>query len=81
MLIDSFSLAQMRETVAITAGCALLETSGGVAPDQVRDIAATGVDRISIGLQPRHVAAAVEVADDAARKRSVQQERRESAGS
>jgi nicotinate-nucleotide pyrophosphorylase (carboxylating) len=49
ILLDNFTLAQMREAVAETAGRALLETSGGVALDQVRAIAATGVDRISIG--------------------------------
>ncbi len=49
VLLDNFTLPQMREAVAITAGRALLETSGGVALDQVREIAATGVDRISIG--------------------------------
>ena len=48
VLLDNFTLAQMREAVAVTNGRALLETSGGVALDQVRDIAATGVDRISI---------------------------------
>ncbi|HEU4458032.1 MAG TPA: carboxylating nicotinate-nucleotide diphosphorylase [Methylibium sp.] len=49
VLLDNFDLARMREAVALTAGRALLEVSGGVALDQVRGIAATGVDRISIG--------------------------------
>jgi len=49
ILIDDFSIEQMREAVRITNGRALLEVSGGVTLDQVRDIAATGVDRISIG--------------------------------
>jgi len=49
VLLDNFDLANMRDAVAIAGGRALLETSGGVALDQVRDIAATGVDRISIG--------------------------------
>lgn len=49
ILIDNFSLADMREAVQITAGRALLEVSGGVTLAQLRDIAATGVDRISIG--------------------------------
>ena len=49
VLLDNFTLAQMREAVALTAGRALLEASGGVALEQLRDIAATGVDRISIG--------------------------------
>jgi nicotinate-nucleotide pyrophosphorylase (carboxylating) len=57
VLLDNFTLARMREAVAITAGRALLETSGGVALDQVRDIAATGVDRISIGRLTKDVKA------------------------
>ncbi|MCO5125466.1 MAG: carboxylating nicotinate-nucleotide diphosphorylase [Rhizobacter sp.] len=57
VLLDNFTLPQMREAVAITAGRALLETSGGVALDQVRAIAATGVDRISIGRLTKDVQA------------------------
>lgn len=49
VLLDNFDLARMREAVVLNAGRALLEVSGSVRLDQVRDIAATGVDRISIG--------------------------------
>lgn len=49
ILIDNFSLDQMKAAVAFTNGRALLEASGGVNLDQLRAIAATGVDRISIG--------------------------------
>ncbi len=49
VLLDNFSEPMMREAVAITGGKALLEVSGGVAIDQLRWIAATGVDRISVG--------------------------------
>ena len=49
ILLDNFSLDQMREAVKLTTGRALLEASGGVTQDQLRAIAATGVDRISIG--------------------------------
>ena len=49
ILLDNMSLEQMREAVAITAGRAVLEASGNVALDTLRDIAETGVDRISIG--------------------------------
>ena len=49
ILLDNFSLALMREAVAISAGSALLEASGGVDLTTVRAIAETGVDRISIG--------------------------------
>jgi len=42
-------LDQMREAVAVNAGRAELEASGGVRLETVRAIAETGVDRISIG--------------------------------
>jgi nicotinate-nucleotide pyrophosphorylase (carboxylating) len=57
VLLDNFDLAAMREAVALNAQRALLEVSGGVALDQVRDIAATGVDRISIGRLTKDVRA------------------------
>lgn len=49
VLLDNFDLPRMREAVAMTGDRALLEVSGGVGMDQLRDIAATGVHRISIG--------------------------------
>jgi nicotinate-nucleotide pyrophosphorylase (carboxylating) len=49
ILIDNFSTEQMKQAVAITAGRALLEASGGISLEQMRTIAATGVDRISLG--------------------------------
>ncbi|TXI20250.1 MAG: carboxylating nicotinate-nucleotide diphosphorylase [Roseateles sp.] len=57
VLLDNFSEAQMREAVALNAGRALLEVSGGVALEQLRWIAATGVDRISIGRLTKDVRA------------------------
>jgi nicotinate-nucleotide pyrophosphorylase (carboxylating) len=57
VLLDNFTFAQMREAVAVTGGRALLEVSGGVALDQVHQIAATGVDRISIGRLTKDVQA------------------------
>jgi nicotinate-nucleotide pyrophosphorylase (carboxylating) len=57
ILIDNFSLDQMREAVGITQGRALLEASGGVSLDQLKHIAATGVDRISIGKLTKDVIA------------------------
>lgn len=57
ILLDNFSTDQMREAVQLTAGRALLEASGGVDLVQVREIAATGVDRISIGKLTKDVAA------------------------
>jgi nicotinate-nucleotide pyrophosphorylase (carboxylating) len=49
VLLDNMSLEMMREAVAITAGRALTEASGGVRLETVRAIAETGVDRISVG--------------------------------
>ena len=57
ILLDNFSLAMMREAVAISAGKALLEASGGVNLTTVRAIAETGVDRISIGSLTKDIAA------------------------
>jgi nicotinate-nucleotide pyrophosphorylase (carboxylating) len=49
ILIDNFNTDQMKQAVSITAGRALLEASGGINLDQIRAIAATGIDRISLG--------------------------------
>jgi nicotinate-nucleotide pyrophosphorylase (carboxylating) len=57
VLLDNFDLARMRQAVALNAGRALLEVSGSVQLDQVRAIAATGVDRISIGRLTKDVKA------------------------
>jgi len=57
VLLDNFDLPRMREAVALTRGRALLEVSGSVELPQLRDIAATGVDRISIGRLTKDVKA------------------------
>jgi len=57
VLLDNFTLPRMREAVALTAGRALLEASGGLGLDQLREVAATGVDRISIGKLTKDVRA------------------------
>jgi len=57
VLLDNFDLRQMREAVAINAGRAQLEASGGITLDNVRAIAQTGVDRISIGALTKDVKA------------------------
>ena len=49
VLIDDFSFDDMRAAVTLNAGRALLEVSGGVDMATIRQIAATGVDRISSG--------------------------------
>jgi len=57
ILLDNFSVEQMREAVAITAGRAELEASGGITLDNLREVAETGVDRISIGSLTKDVKA------------------------
>ena len=57
VLLDNFPLPRVREAVALSAGRALLEVSGGVTLDRLREIAATGVDRISIGSLTKDVRA------------------------
>ena len=57
VLLDNFELTAMREAVALNAGRAELEVSGGVQLEQLRDIAATGVDRISVGALTKTVQA------------------------
>ena len=49
ILLDNFSLAQLREAVALTAGRAQLEASGNMNLTTIRAVAETGVDRISVG--------------------------------
>lgn len=57
VLLDNMSLDEMREAVRWTAGRASLEASGGITLDNVRAIAETGVDRISIGALTKDVCA------------------------
>ncbi|ODN65587.1 carboxylating nicotinate-nucleotide diphosphorylase [Methylophaga muralis] len=49
ILLDNFSLEMLREAVHLTNGKTALEASGGVNMHTIRDIAETGVDRISVG--------------------------------
>lgn len=57
ILLDEFTLPMMREAVAITGGQAALEVSGSVNLENVRDIAATGVNFISVGALTKHIRA------------------------
>lgn len=49
IMLDNFSLDELREGVRIVAGRAVVEASGGVRLDTIGDIAGTGVDTISVG--------------------------------
>ncbi len=57
ILLDNFTLNQMRAAVTLNNGRALLEASGNVNLETVRDIAETGVDRISIGSLTKNIRA------------------------
>ncbi len=57
VLLDNFSLQDMRRAVELNAGRARLEVSGNVALDQLAGIAATGVDYISCGGLTKHIRA------------------------
>jgi len=61
LLLDNRTLPEMRAIAARLAGRAQLEVSGGVHLDNVREIAETGVHRISIGALT-HSAPAADVA-------------------
>ena len=58
VLLDNMDTAMLSAAVALTAGRAELEASGGITLENVRAVAETGVDRISIGGLTKDVAAA-----------------------
>lgn len=49
IMLDNMTLEMMRQAVSFVSGRALLEASGGVSLDTVKDIAGTGVDIVSVG--------------------------------
>jgi nicotinate-nucleotide pyrophosphorylase (carboxylating) len=63
ILLDNMTPAQLREAVALVAGRAQTEASGGVRLDTVRAIAETGVDFVSVGAVT-HSARAVDLGLD-----------------
>jgi len=55
ILLDNFTLEEIRKAVAITDGAAELEASGGITLDNLRTHAETGVDYISVGALTKDV--------------------------
>ena len=49
VLLDNMAATQLREAVELVGGRAVVEASGGVSLSNVNEIAATGVDVISVG--------------------------------
>lgn len=54
VMLDNFSLEDMRKSVELTGGAAKLEASGNITDETLRPIAETGVDFISIGALTKH---------------------------
>lgn len=57
VLLDNFPPPLMRRAVELNRGRAKLEASGGVTLAEIREIAATGVDYISVGALTKHIKA------------------------
>jgi nicotinate-nucleotide pyrophosphorylase (carboxylating) len=55
ILLDNFSLDELREGVALVAGRAVVEASGGINLETIGGVAATGVDVISVGALTHHI--------------------------
>ena len=49
ILLDNFTTDQLRAGVQLIAGRAIVEASGGMKLEKIREVAATGVDIISVG--------------------------------
>lgn len=57
VMLDNFSLEEMRAAVELNQGRALLEVSGNVTETTLPQIALTGVDYVSVGALTKHVRA------------------------
>ncbi len=57
IMLDNFSLEDMRTAVRETAGRAELEASGGITEESLTQVAATGVDYISLGTLTKDIRA------------------------
>lgn len=55
VLLDNFSVAMLTKAVDMNAGHARLEVSGNVTLDNIRELAKTGIDDISIGALTKHL--------------------------
>ncbi len=57
VLLDNFDFETLKQAVAVTQKRALLEASGGISLTNIREIAETGVDRISVGALTKDIQA------------------------
>lgn len=49
IMLDNMNCEQMKEAVQLANGRALMEASGGITEENLREVAETGVDIISLG--------------------------------
>ena len=70
ILLDNFDLEDTAAAVALVAGQARLESSGGLTLERARAVAATGVDYLAVGALT-HSAPALDIALDLAPGASV----------
>ncbi len=57
IMLDNMSLQEMKKAVQININQALLEASGGITAENLRAVAETGVDMISVGALTHHIKA------------------------
>lgn len=57
IMLDNFTLDLMKQAVIINAGRSKLEVSGNINVTQLKEVAATGVDFISVGALTKHIKA------------------------
>ncbi|HEY3486981.1 MAG TPA: nicotinate-nucleotide diphosphorylase, partial [Gammaproteobacteria bacterium] len=57
ILLDNFNVQNLQQAVRITAGTVPLEASGNIDLENIREVAATGVNYISLGSLTKHLQA------------------------
>ncbi len=80
ILLDNMSLAKIQQAIKIIQGQAIVEVSGGITINNIRDVAITGVDIISIGALT-HSAPAVDLSMDIIPERSKRKQPKKSVSS
>jgi len=58
IMLDNMGIVEMKQAVSLIAGKALVEASGNISLDNIREVALTGVDLISVGSLTHSVRAA-----------------------
>ena len=63
VLLDNMAIPDLKQAVDLARGRAVTEASGGITPDTIADVAASGVDFVSVGWMT-HSAPALDVGLD-----------------